>query len=384
MLIAMVAGEASGDLLGAALIKSLKKRYPQAKFIGIGGPLMIAEDFHSLYDMQKLSIMGLVEVLKHLPELLKLRRDLLSTLIDMKPAVFIGIDAPDFNLVLERKLKQQHIKTVHYVSPSVWAWRQWRVKKIARSIDLMLTLFPFEKEFYQQHSIPVRFIGHPLADIIAMENSKSEARQLLAIEPDKLVIGLLPGSRLAEVEKLSTLFIQSAELIKSKYPEAEFICPLANKKTRDAFEQIINHGSSRVRINIVDGQARTVMQASDAILLASGTATLEALLIKRPMIVCYKLSAFTYWLLTTFKVMKVKDYSLPNLLAGRTLVPELIQDQASPARVVKELERILDNPALQESLDNTYRDIHKTLQKNASEQAAVAIENLLNEKIVHV
>jgi len=380
----MVAGEASGDLLGAALIKSLKNRHPDAKFIGIGGPLMIAEGFNSLYDMQKLSIMGLVEVLKHLPELLKLRRELLVKLLKNNPVVFIGIDAPDFNLGLEKKLKQKHIKTVHYVSPSVWAWRQGRVKKIGRSVDLMLTLFPFEKEFYQQHSVPVRFIGHPLADIIPMENNKQEARQQLGINTGNLVIALLPGSRLSEVEKLSDLFIQSAEQISHQYATVEFICPLANSKTRNAFEQVLSQSGSDIKITIIDGQARAAMQASDVIILASGTATLEALLIKRPMIVCYKLSAMTYWFLKTFEVMKVSHYSLPNLLAGHPLVPELIQDKATPEQITTELGKILDNSSLQESLEETYRRIHETLRKDASEQAAIAIDDLIDENSSHV
>ena len=377
MLIAMVAGEASGDLLGAALMKALRIRHPQAKFIGIGGPQMIAEGFESFYDMQKLSIMGLVEVLKHLPELLKLRHDLFETLSDRKPAVFIGIDAPDFNLALEKKLKQRHIKTVHYVSPSVWAWRQWRVKKIGRSVDLMLTLFPFEAEFYQQHNIPVRFIGHPLADIIPMHNSKSEARQKLSIPTDQLVIALLPGSRLSEVEKLTAEFLKSTIILKKHYPNIEFICPLVNAKTREAFEKISN--DLGVTINAIEGKSRTAMQASDAILLASGTATLEALLIKRPMVICYKLSAFTYWILKTFKIMKVKNYSLPNLLAGRKIVPELIQEQANSERIVSELTGILNKPSHQQALSDTYAQIHQSLKKNASEQAAIAVEQLIAE-----
>jgi len=379
--IVLVAGEASGDLLGASLISALKKKYPNAEFIGIAGPEMMKAGCQSLYPMEALSVMGLVEVLKHLPQLLKIRKQLFEKILDKKPDVFIGIDAPDFNLTLERKLKSQGIKTVHYVSPSVWAWRQWRVKKISKSVDLMLTLFPFEVDFYQKNNVHAQFVGHPLADIISLENLKEPACQQLGINSDKKIVALLPGSRMSEVERLSELFIKTANLCQQQIPGMEFVVPFANKKTMACFQEAIERLQPQANFKLISGQSRLVMQASDVVLLASGTAALEALLLKRPMVVSYKLSAVTFWVLTFFKILKVSEYSLPNLLAGKKIVDEFIQKEATPERLAPAVMRLLNSESHHQELMGIFHDIHVSLKKNASVEAASAIEALIKKRM---
>ncbi len=378
--IALVAGEASGDLLGASLINALKDKYPQAEFIGIGGPEMIKAGCESLYPMEALSVMGLVEVLKHLPSLLKMRAQLYARLLEKKPDVFIGIDAPDFNLALERKLKSSGIKTVHYVSPSVWAWRQWRVKKIARSIDLMLTLFPFEVSFYQQHEVKAVFVGHPLADMVPMQVDQAQARTQVYPDNDKRLVAMLPGSRISELERLAEVFIRTAEQCSKNAPDLEFIVPFANDKTRRYFQDVVDRLKTQANITTILGQSRLVMQASDAVLLASGTAALEALLLKRPMVVAYKLSGLTYWLLKTFRILKVSLYSLPNLLAGKKIVEEFIQKDARPEMIAPALLTLLDEEHSNQALLATYDDIHRSLKKEASQEAANAIAALMDKE----
>jgi lipid-A-disaccharide synthase len=377
--IALVAGEASGDLLGASLINALKEKYPHAEFIGIAGPQMIEAGCQSFYPMEALSVMGLVEVLKHLPALLKIRKQLYSRLLEKKPDVFIGIDAPDFNLALERKLKASGIKTVHYVSPTVWAWRQWRIKTISRSVDLMLTLFPFEVPIYQEHQVKAHFVGHPLADIIPLLADKGQARAELGIDTDKRIVAMLPGSRISELERLAETFIQTANACSSQALDLEFIVPFANDKTRQYFQDMIDRLQPQASIKTISGQSRLVMQASDAILLASGTATLEALLLKRPMVVAYKLSGLTFWILKTFRILKVSLYALPNLLAGRKIVEEFIQHDARPEKLAPALMKLLDDKQANRKLLQTYDDIHHSLKKNASHEAAMAIAELIGK-----
>ena len=377
--IAIVAGEASGDLLGAPLIRMLKKTYPDAEFFGIAGSEMMAAGCQSLYPMEALSVMGF-EALKHLPKLLAMRKQLYQRILQKNPDVFIGIDAPDFNLALERKLKSRGIKTVHYVSPSVWAWRQWRIKKISRSVDLMLTLFPFEVDFYEKHNINARFVGHPFADMIPLHADKEQARQTLDIKTQNHLVALLPGSRMGELERLSELFIRAAEICASRIEGVEFIVPFANDKTRQYFQTSLDELKPPMTFRLISGRSREVMQASDVVLLASGTAALEAMLLKRPMVVSYKLSALTFWILKTFKILKVSLYSLPNLLAGKKIVEEYVQEEANPDNLGNALIRLLSDSGHNQSLIETYEKIHLTMKQNASQQAALAISELITQE----
>ncbi|MFT7110360.1 MAG: lipid-A-disaccharide synthase, partial [Psychrobacter glaciei] len=324
---AMVAGEASGDILGAGLIKALKTKYPDARFVGIGGPKMIAEGFETLYSMERLSVMGLFEVLTRLGELLKIRKQLFNTIKDMKPDVFIGIDAPDFNLSLERKLKQSGIKTVHYVSPSVWAWREKRVFKIKQSVDLVLCLFPFEVDFYAKYDVPAIFVGHTLADAIDLEPNVAEAKSILGIADNIPIVAILPGSREGEISRLGELFLQSAEIIQKAIPTVQFIIPAANEARKQQLQQLLSDFES-VHVTLLNGQSREAMCASDVVLMASGTAALEGMLFKKPLVVSYRLSKLTAFFV--FRMLRQPFVSLPNLLAGKELIPEILQDNATP------------------------------------------------------
>jgi lipid-A-disaccharide synthase len=377
MRIALVAGETSGDMLGAGLIRELKRRYPEATFEGIGGPLMQAEGMTSFVPMERLSVMGLVEVLGRLFELLKVRKDLVRRWTRSKPDVFIGIDAPDFNLGLEEKLRAAGVRTVHYVSPSVWAWRQKRVLKIERAVDLMLTLFPFEAQFYENHSVPVRFVGHHLADKIPFEMPKVPARQALDIETDRPTVCLMPGSRGSEVSRLGTLFLQTAEAMLAKRPDLQFIIPTPGVERRDQVEALVSEYPKQLPVKVVLGQSQTCMAAADVILLASGTATLEAMLMKRPMVVSYKLAPLTYWILK--RLVTQEFISLPNLLAGRELVPELIQHEAQPDVLAEALLTRLEDGDVVHELQETFQFIHRQLQRNADDEAADAIHQLLSQ-----
>jgi len=378
----IVAGEASGDLLGAGLITAIKQQHPDAIFEGIAGPQMIAAGASSFFPMDRLSVMGIVEVLGRYRELLGIRRQLATHFKQNPPDAFIGIDAPDFTLGLEKQLRIAGIKTVHYVSPSVWAWRQRRVKKIAASTDLMLTLFPFEASFYEKYQVPVRFVGHPLADTIPLVVDKQAARQQLGLSADADVLALLPGSRSNELHYLVQPFIETACWLHARRPTLEFVVPLSNNERRVQFEQAMAQvkaqGSDLPKLTLVDGQSREVMAAADVVLLASGTAALEAMLLKRPMVVAYKLAPLTYWLAK--RLVKVENVSLPNLLANESLVPELIQHEATPENLGQTLLDYFDNPATMEKLNHRFDDIHQTLRQDASKQAADAILNLLAQK----
>ncbi|MFK3798807.1 lipid-A-disaccharide synthase [Pseudomonas sp. NPDC088444] len=367
--IALVAGEASGDILGSGLMRAIKARHPDAQFIGVGGPLMEAEGMHSYFPMERLSVMGLVEVLGRLKELLARRKLLIQTLIGEKPDVFIGIDAPDFTLNIELKLRQAGIKTVHYVSPSVWAWRQKRVLKIREGCDLMLTLLPFEARFYEEKGVPVRFVGHPLADTIPLEADRQAARAELGLG-DGPVVALMPGSRGGEVGRLGALFFDAAERLLAARPELRFVLPCASPQRRVQIEQLLQ--GRQLPLTLLDGRSHVALAACDAVLIASGTATLEALLYKRPMVVAYRLAPLTYWILK--RMVKSPYVSLPNLLAQRLLVPELLQDAATPDALAHTLLPLLDNGAEQTA---GFDAIHRTLRRDASNQAADAVLSLI-------
>lgn len=377
--IAIIAGEVSGDILGAGLIHALKACYPHAKFIGIGGERMIAEGFETLFDMEELSVMGLVEVLKHLPRLLKIRRSIIEQLSALKPDVFIGIDAPDFNLDVELKLKQRGIKTIHYVSPSVWAWRQKRVYKIAAATNLVLAFLPFEKAFYDRFNVPCRFIGHTMADAIPLKPNRDEACQLLNLDPTQRYVAMLVGSRGSEVEFLSEPFLQTAQLLHQRYPDVKFLVPLINQKLRQQFEQIKQCVAPELDMILLDGNARAAMITAEATLLASGTAALEAMLCKSPMVVGYRMKPFTYFLAK--RLVKTKYVSLPNLLADEMLVPELIQEDCNPTKLAEKLSLYLseDKSAVQNRhvLLQRFAELHQRVQCNADQQAAQAVIDLL-------
>ena len=377
--IAIIAGEVSGDILGAGLIHALKARYPNAKFIGIGGERMIAEGFETLFDMEELSVMGLVEVLKHLPRLLKIRRSIIEQLSALKPDIFIGIDAPDFNLDVELKLKQRGIKTIHYVSPSVWAWRQKRVYKIAAATNLVLAFLPFEKAFYDRFNVPCRFIGHTMADAIPLKPNRDEACQLLNLDSTQRYVAMLVGSRGSEVEFLSEPFLQTAQLLHQRYPDVKFLVPLINQKRRQQFEQIKQRVAPELDMILLDGNARAAMIAAEATLLASGTAALEAMLCKSPMVVGYRMKPFTYFLAK--RLVKTKYVSLPNLLADEMLVPELIQEDCNPTKLAEKLSLYLseDKSAVQNRhvLLQRFTELHQMIQCNADQQAAQAVIDLL-------
>ncbi|MEL7938617.1 MULTISPECIES: lipid-A-disaccharide synthase [Pseudomonas] len=371
--VALVAGEASGDILGAGLMQALRERHPEVEFIGVGGARMQAQGLVSEFPMERLAVMGLVEVLGRLRELLKRRKDLIRTLILARPDVFIGIDAPDFNLGLELQLRRAGIRTVHYVSPSVWAWRQKRVLKIKQACDLMLALFPFEARFYEEHGVPVRFVGHPLANTIPLEADRAAARAQLGLPADAQVVALLPGSRGGEVGKLGALFLDTAERLLQQRPGLRFVLPCASPERRVQLEQMLQ--GRQLPLQLLDGQSHEALAACDAVLIASGTATLEALLYKRPMVVAYKVAPLTYKILK--RLVKSPYVSLPNLLAGRLLAPELIQDAATPEALAQHLLPLLDDGSAQtESFDA----IHRALRQDASAQAAEAVLALVEKR----
>ena len=370
--IALVAGEASGDLLGAGLAAELKIRHPGLELAGVGGPGMRAAGVDTWVDCGELAVMGLAEVLRHLPRLLRLRRSLRARLLAWKPDVFVGIDAPDFNLGLERALKQAGIPTVHYVSPSVWAWREGRAAKLGRSADVVLCLFPMEPPIYARHGIDARFVGHPLADRFAAHPDRAAARRALAMDSDARVLAILPGSRGAELDRLLAPFLAAARALQARIPGLQFVVPAANATCRARVDaELALRPVAGLRV--LDGRADEAMVAADAVLLASGTAALEALLAKRPMVVGYRISALTYHLVTLLGLMKVDRYSLPNVLANEPIVAELMQDQCTPDNLVAALEPLLLDPQAHASLEPRYLAIHERLRGGGSAAAAEAV-----------
>ncbi|NKQ09796.1 lipid-A-disaccharide synthase [Pseudomonas sp. SST3] len=370
LIVALVAGEASGDILGSGLMQALRAQHPDVEFIGVGGSRMEQQGLKSYFPLERLAVMGLVEVLGRLPELLARRKRLLKALLDVRPDVFIGIDAPDFNLDLALKLRRNGIKTVHYVSPSVWAWRQKRVLKIRDACDLMLTLFPFEAKFYDAHRVAVRFVGHPLADTIPLEPDRAAARTALDLPQDGLIVALMPGSRGGEVGRLGELFLAAADRLRSMRPGIRFVVPCASPERRAQLEQMLV--GRDLPLTLLDGRSHEALAACNAVLIASGTATLEALLYKRPMVVAYSVAPLTFRILK--RMVKSPYVALPNLLAQRLLVPELLQDAATPEAMAQLLSPLLDNGDIQ---TEGFDAIHRTLRCDASSQAASAVLELV-------
>jgi lipid-A-disaccharide synthase len=371
---AIVVGEHSGDTLGAGLMQSLLAQYPHAKFIGIGGPKMNALGFESLFAMEELAVMGVFEVLGRIRRLLYIRKALTQYFSEHKPDIFIGIDAPDFNLTLEERLKKLGIKTIHYVSPSVWAWREKRIFKIARATDMVLSLLPFEKDFYDKHNVPCTFVGHPLADDIALYSDKQLARQALSLPENKNILALMPGSRRGELSRLVEPFLASAQQLKNNDDNLHFVVPMISAKRAEQFQQLKAKIAPTLAVEVIIGKTQQVMAASDCLLMASGTVTLEAALIKRPMVICYKFSALTYHMFKGF--VKLKWFSLPNLLTNKPLVPELLQAQVTPDNIVPLVEERLYQD--QSELNSAFGQIHQQLKQNASNKAAQAVINLLH------
>jgi len=371
--IALVAGEASGDLLGSLLMEAIKQAVPNVRFIGIGGPKMQAVGMEVLFPMEKLAVNGYIEVLRHYRELVGIRRSLRNRFIAEPPDMFIGIDAPDFNLDLEMALKQRGIPAVHYVSPSIWAWRGERIHKIKQAVSHILALFPFEAPLYQQADVPVTYVGHPLADILPEQPNREEMREQMRILPrNAKIFALLPGSRQGEVRRLARTYVETAKLILQKLPEAQFLVPLASRETRTIFEnEIWRQEAQQLPITLLFGHAHDAMIAADGVLVASGTATLEAALLKRPMVITYKLSPLTYW------IAKRKQYlpyvGLPNILAGKFVVPEILQDDATPENLAQALLNLVNNKHAVAALEETFTTMHQTLRQDTAQKAAAAI-----------
>jgi lipid-A-disaccharide synthase len=374
--IAITAGEASGDALGAGLIAALKQQAPQAEFVGVAGPRMRAEGCVAWHQSEELSVMGLAEVLKHLPRLLRLRRLLAKRLMADPPDIFVGIDSPDFNLPLAARLKAAGIPTVQYVSPQVWAWRQSRVKSIRRQVDLVLCVLPFETDFYQRHGVQARFVGHPLAEEIPLAVDRAAARRALGIDTDAPVLALLPGSRSAEVARLAEPFAATAAWLGERVPGLQTVVALASEGLRPLFEQSLAAVPLPPESRIVPGRAREVMAAADAVLTASGTASLEALLLKRPMVVAYRMTAFSYWFFRRMGIARLPHYTLPNLLAGRSLVPEFVQEQVRAEVLGPALLEGFEGRGLDESWQADVQHIHERLRQGGSAVAAAAVLEL--------
>lgn len=372
--IGIVVGEVSGDILGSGLMSEILKRYPNARFSGIGGPLMLEQGFESLFPMERLSVMGLFEVLGRIFELIGIRRALRRHFVASRPDVFIGIDAPDFNIGLELQLRQEGLKTAHYVSPSVWAWRQKRVFKIARAVDLMLTLFPFEAKFYKQHQVSVRFVGHPLADLIPLSSDRKKARENLGLDLESPVVAILPGSRAGEISRIAESFFGAAEEIKKQCSDVRFIIPCVNQERRKQVSDILENFPT-LDVVLIDGRSREAMATANVVLLASGTATLECMLMKRPMVVAYRLNKFTYWIMQ--RLIKTPYVALPNLLAGKELVPELLQDDATVSNISEAVLARLPERT-EQALRSDFSLLHDSLRKNASSEAAEAVLALAN------
>lgn len=376
MRIGIVAGEASGDLLGARLMRALKRHLPHVRFEGVGGPEMQAEGCKSLFPMERLSVLGLTEILGRYFELRRLRKRLIAHFLASPPDVFIGVDAPGFNLDVEEQLRRAGMATVHYVSPQVWAWRTWRVQKIRRAVDRILVLFPFEQGFYATHDVDATFVGHPLADEIRGDDDPLPHRDRLKLDLQRPTVALLPGSRVSEIKALADVFIETCQWLHARHPQMQFIIPFVNRRTQVLFEEAVRrHQAWDLPITRFHGHSREVMAAADVVLLASGTATLEAMLVRRLMVVTYRVSRLSYWLMRAFSHISL--YAMPNNLAGRHLVPELLQNDATPENLGAAVERYLGRPLYAREALKAFEVLAGRLRGNASEQAARAVLEVL-------
>lgn len=375
MKLALVAGEASGDNLGGALLQALRAREPLVRAFGVAGPRMIEAGCEAWVPSEELAVMGLAEILKHLPRLLRLRRDLVTRLLNERPEVFIGIDSPEFNLRVAAQLKAHGVPTVQYVSPQVWAWRQGRVRTIGRAVDLVLCVLPFESSFYGAHDVRAVFVGHPLADRIPLVSPPGPARAALGLDARAPIIAVLPGSRRGEVARLGGPFAATMAWLHARRPDLRFVAPMANAAARAGFEASLAAYAPEAPVQLIDGQAQEALAAADAVLVASGTATLETALVKRPMVVAYRVAPLTAWLLREMKLMKAEFFSQPNLLAGRQIVPEYVQADVRPDVLGPALLEQLERPDRAE-LVATFTGIHEALRRDASARAADAILEL--------
>jgi lipid-A-disaccharide synthase len=374
--IAMVAGEASGDLLGAHLLQALRSRIPGCAAYGIGGPKMQAQGFESWYPMERLAVRGYVEVLRSLPGLIRLRRELKARLLADRPDLFIGVDAPDFNLDLELALRRRGIRTVQYVSPSIWAWRRSRIHKIRRAVDKVLVLFPHELPIYEQAGVPAAYVGHPLADEFPELPDRDAARDELRLKRDSLVVAMLPGSRQSEVQELGELMAGTAKLVHQQLKQVQFLVPLVSRETRLLFEgALYRQRAEDLPLTILYGHAHDAMVAADAVLVASGTATLEAALLKRPMVITYRVPAASAWLMK--RQVYLPYIGLPNILAGEFVVPEIIQDDATPEHLAQAMANILTDKVVRERLEQRFIHLHRQLRQNTALRAAEAVLPLL-------
>jgi lipid-A-disaccharide synthase len=377
--VGIVAGEPSGDLLAVGLIKEIKALYPDAQFEGIAGPLMIAEGCRALWPLEKLSVFGLFEVLKHLPELLSIRKNLFNHFIQNPPDIFIGVDAPDFNLALERKLFQANIPTVHYVSPTVWAWRPGRIKKLIGSLSALLCVFPFEEDYFKKTPVPAHFIGHPLADEVVAEDNLQQSKEQFGFSVNETVIALLPGSRMGELSRHAELFLAAAALFSEQNNSTRFIATFATERTRQYFEQLLASIENPPTVEIVDSSTTAVLAASDMALVASGTVSLEVMLMRKPMVVAYRFAPATYWLLDTFSLFKAAFFSMPNLIAGKKIIPELLQDEVTKEHLVDELQHWKDDQVAVDNLIVEYDRLIPMLRKDASKQAAKVVLDVVSK-----
>ena len=381
MRIAIVAGEVSGDILGSRLIIALKKKYPDAVFEGIAGAEMQSAGCTSLYPMELLSVMGYAEVLPRLFKLLKIRKELIQRWKANPPDLVVGVDAPDFNLKLEKDLFLAGVTTAHYVSPSIWAWKEGRVKKMVGAMDLMLTLFPFEVDFYKKHNVPAEFVGHPLADEIPLDSNREEAREKLELDNERFILAVLPGSRKGEIQKLGPDFIKGVNRLSKLHPDWLFVVPMVNADLEASFNDIKQDVAPELQFTFIRGQSRDVLTASNQVLMASGTAVLEGMLVGRPMVAAYRVSPMTARIIRFFKMIKSKYYTLPNNLADEYLVPELIQEDVTPENIVREVEKqYQDGKQGQSNALKRFREIHLQLMQNASEKAAKVLSELIEKK----
>jgi len=376
--VGLVAGEASGDTLGADLINALRRIAPDTQFFGVAGPKMQAAGCEVWEPAESFAVMGLFEVLTHLPRLVQLLSKIKRMMLTVRPDVFVGIDAPDTNLRISRTLHAAGIPTVQYVSPQVWAWRQGRATAMRESVDLVLCLLPFEKRFYDEHGIRAEFVGHPLADAIPLEIDRGAARVALDLPVEGRIVALLPGSRRGEVTRLAPDFVATARWLAGQRPDLNFIAPMANAAARNIFSEALQRDAPDLKIHLIDGRATTALMAADAVMVASGTASLETALCKRPMVVVYRLGALSAWAIRRMNLIKSKFFAQPNLLADRRVVGEYFQEQIVPASIGAELLMWLDDDAKRHELEQEFARIHTELRRGAGARAAQAIHNLLD------